>query len=137
MFLDPFIFHAVNAWLKPCADPFNEQVKPMLMDQNRCAKLVEACVTTHYSRYYPTYYIKAEGEVDIAYVENKKFWPIEVKWTGQLRPKDLKQISKYKNGLILTKSKEQGLIQGIRTLPLPVALLSVGRSEAPGNRSTP
>ena len=130
MFRDPFIFHAVNAWLKPCADPFDEQVKPILGDRVQCARLIEACVITHYSRYYPTYYIKAEGEVDIAYVESKKFWPIEVKWTGQIRPKDLKQISKYKNGLILTRSKAHGLIQGIRTAPLPLALLSISSSDS-------
>jgi hypothetical protein len=68
--------------------------------------------------------------VDIAYSENKKFWPVEVKWTGQLRPKDLKQISKYNNGLILTKSREEGIIKGIRTLPLPVALLSIPLSDS-------
>lgn len=122
MFADPFIFHAVRAWIKPCEDPFNQQVSPLLRDAEESAKLVEACVATHYSRRFPTYYIKAKGEVDIAYVSQGTFWPIEVKWTGQLRPKQLKQILKYKNGIIFTKSRHPGDIQGIPTMPLPLAL---------------
>ena len=61
--------------------------------------------------------------MDIAYIANKRFWPIEIKWTNQVRPKQLKQIAKYKNGTILTKSKAMGEIQGIPTIPLPLALL--------------
>ena len=126
MFTDPFIFHAVNAWLKPCEDPFNCQVKPILRDSDWSGKLTEAIVATHYSRRFPTYYIKAKGEVDIAYVDKNRFWPVEVKWTTQLRPKQLKQISKYKNGIILTRSKQRGLIQGIPTRPLPLPILRLG-----------
>jgi uncharacterized protein len=126
MFLDPFIFHAVRAWIKPCEDPFNEQVKPLLLDTDGSAKLVEACVSTHYSRSFPTYYIKAKGEVDVAYVSRGTFRPIEVKWTRQLRPKQLKQILKYKNGIILTKSRHSGDIQGVPTMPLPLALFGLG-----------
>jgi predicted AAA+ superfamily ATPase len=125
MFADPFIFHAVNAWLNPCEDPFNKQIKPILSDSGWSAKLTEACVTTHYQKKFPTYYIKSKGEVDIAYVDRKRFWPVEVKWTGQLRPKDIKQIIKYPNGLILTKSKQKGKIQGVPTVPLPLALLGL------------
>jgi hypothetical protein len=126
MFTDPFIFHAVNAWVKPCEDPFDEQLKPTLSNADWSAKLVEACVTTHYRRTFPTYYIKSKGEVDIAYVDKNQFWPVEVKWSGQLRPKQLKQITKYPNGLILTKSRQQGEIHGIPTIPLPLALLRIG-----------
>jgi predicted AAA+ superfamily ATPase len=126
MFTDPFIFHAANAWLKPCEDPFNEQVKPLLLDADASAKLVEACVGVHYSRRFPTYYIKAKGEVDIAYVDKDRFWPVEVKWTTQLRPKSLKQIAKYNNGIILTKSKHAGEIRGVPTSPLPLSLLRLG-----------
>jgi hypothetical protein len=126
MFADPFIFHAVNSWLKSCKDPFNEQLKPTLSNADWSAKLVEACVTTHYRRIFPTYYIKSKGEVDIAYVDKNRFWPVEVKWSAQLRPKQLKQITKYPNGLILTKSKRQGEIQGIPAIPLPLALLRIG-----------
>ena len=123
IFSDPFIFHAVRAWLNPCQDPFDQQVVPALNNSDWAARLTEACVVTHYRRKFPTYYIKAEGEIDIAYIDKNRFWPVEIKWTKQLRPKELKQISKYPNGLILTRSKQFGKIRDIPTMPLPLALL--------------
>jgi hypothetical protein len=56
---------------------------------------------------------------------------MEVKWTGQVRPKDLKQIAKYSNGRVLTKSKQFGHILGIPTEPLPLAMLRLGAREKP------
>lgn len=125
MFADPFIFHAVRSWLNPCKDPYSQQVKPVVFDPEWVARLAEACVVTHYRRYFPTYYIKAKGEVDIAHVDQNRFWPLEVKWTKQLRPKDLKQIAKYPNSRILTSSRQRGEILGIPTEPLPIAMLRV------------
>jgi hypothetical protein len=95
------------------------------------ARLAVACVTTHYRRYYPTYHIKAKGEVDIAYVHQNRFWSLEVKWSKQLRPKDLKQISKYPNSRILTKSLHTKEILGIPAEPLPLALLRLGSAQTP------
>lgn len=126
IFTDPFIFHAMRAWLNPCEDPYREQVKKTVLDPDWTGKLVEASVVTHYRRYFPTYYIKAKGEVDIAYTNNGRFWPLEIKWTGQLRSKDLKQIAKYPNGRILTRSRQSGEILGIPTQPVPLALLRLG-----------
>jgi predicted AAA+ superfamily ATPase len=125
MFTAPFIFHAVRAWLNPCEDPFDHQVTPALNSPDWNARLAEACVVTHYRRKFPTYYIKAKGEIDIAYINENRFWPVEIKWAKQLRPKELKQISKYPNGLILTRSKQFGKIVNIPTIPLPLALLRV------------
>jgi predicted AAA+ superfamily ATPase len=84
--------------------------KVMFNDPTDSSKFVESCVAAHYHRFYPTYYIKAEGEVDVAYVHNNRFWPIEIKWTSQLRPKNLKQIMKYSNSRIFTKTKQHGII---------------------------
>ena len=123
IFTDPFIFHAVRYWLEPTIDPFKSQICPAVIEPALSSKLVEACVATHFRRYYPTYYIKAQGEIDIAYVDKKRFWPIEVKWTNQLRTKDLKQIQKYTNGIILTKQSTYGTIFNTKTEPLPLALL--------------
>lgn len=114
IFTDPFIYHAIYAWLNPVQTPFEEQIMPALLNSNTATALVEACVSSHYRRWYPTYYIKAEGEVDIAFINNKKFWPIEIKWTQQLRAKDLKQIQKYKNGIILAK---QSTIRDLHETP--------------------
>jgi predicted AAA+ superfamily ATPase len=123
MFTSPFIFHAVRAWLNPREDPFAEQVMPALNSPDWNARLAETSVVTHYQRKFPTYYIKAEGEIDIAYICKNRFWPVEIKWTKQLRPKELKQISKYSNGLILTRSKQFGRIANTPTEPLPLAML--------------
>lgn len=125
IFTDPFIYHAIKGWLWPVNDPYQEQIVKDLRDPEITATLVEACAVSHYRRFFPTYYIKAEGEVDIAYVDNTKFFPIEIKWTSQIRTKDLKQILKYKNGLILTKSMQIGNINHIKAIPLPLALLQL------------
>lgn len=122
MFTDPFVYHAIQAWLIPSNDPYQQQILPLLQNSVSCSTLVESCAVTHYRRYYPTYYIKAEGEVDIAYIKNQTFWPVEIKWTEQIRDKNLKQTLKYSNSLILTKAISTGSIQHIPTQPLPLAL---------------
>jgi uncharacterized protein len=122
MFTDPFIYHALQAWIQPCKDPYNEQAKKILKDTEMSGKLVEACVVTHFRRKFPTYYIKGKGEVDIAYIDKEKFWPIEIKWTGQIRPKDLKQVVKYPNGRIWSRMQNVGVIQDIPSEPLPIGL---------------
>ena len=131
MFAAPFIFHAVRSWLNPCRDPYDSQVKPLLTEPSWSGRLVEAALVTQYRQYYPTYYIKAEGEVDVALVVENGFEPLEIKWTEQLRPKDLKQIAKYRNGRILTKSPRFGRINGIPTEPLPLAMLRLGARDRP------
>jgi len=113
MFTDPFIYHALNVWLN------NTTIKN---DPDIDSKLVETTVVTHFRRKYPTYYIGAEGEVDLAYIDKNQFWPIEVKWTQQLRTKDLKQVIKYKNSKIFAKSAGIEQVHGIQTIFLPYAL---------------
>jgi hypothetical protein len=125
MFTDPFIYHAVRYWLNPTQEPFTKQIQGAIADSELCSNLVEACVITHYRRRYPTYYIKGEGEVDIAYVKDKKFWPVEVKWTEQLHKSELKQLSKYANGIVLTKWREQDRLPPFHTVPIPLALLNL------------
>ena len=130
-FCDPFIFHAVQSWLHEAQDPFTAQVRPLLADPERTGLLVEACAVAHYSRRYPTYYIKGEGEVDIAYVKDGRFWPVEIKWTNQLRPKTLKQISKYANSRILARRSAPASIGDIPVEFLPQALLRLDLETRP------
>lgn len=125
MFCDPFIYHAMQAWLNPTEKPFEEQIRPTLENKQQASQLVEAIVTTHFRQHYPTFYIKAESEVDVAYIHQKKFWPIEVKWRNQLRPSDLKQIVKYKDGRIWAKVHDISTVNGTPLLPLPWALLEL------------
>ena len=113
----------MRAWLEPDADPFETQIRPAAADSVWASQIVEACVATHCRRTHPTFYIKAQAEVDVAYVRDGRFWPVEVKWTNQLRPKTLKQIARYKNGEIWSKSRQAGEVGGVRVLPLPLRLL--------------
>lgn len=123
-FTDPFIYHALQAWLNNSQDIYDSQVLPILEDSIMCSRLVEACVVAHYHRFYhQVFYIKAEGEVDIAYVNQSKFWPVEIKWTEQLHAKDLKQVRKYNNAIILNKNNDFGEINGIKVIPLVWQLL--------------
>lgn len=131
MFTDPFIFHSVRAWLNPTEDPYRRQVLPVVHSSDWASRLAETSAVTQYRQYYPTFYIKAEGEVDLVYISRDRFHPMEIKWTGQLRSKDLKQISKYKNGLILTKAPRFSRIQDIPAQPLPLALFRLGAKERP------
>lgn len=111
-FTDPFILQALSLWTE-----YEFDVKK----PENLGHLVEGVALNHFKRKFPTYYIKAEGEVDIAFLKNQNFFPLEVKWTGQIRSKDLKQIRKYPNGLVL------GQFENPQTNPptkfLPRALL--------------
>lgn len=130
MFCDTFIFHAVHAWVNPAIDPYNSQILPLVHDPEWASRLVEAAVITHHRRFYPTYYIKARGEVDVAYIKKGQCCPVEVKWTNQLRPKDIKQVSQYPQGEIWTKTRFRGDINTVKTYPLPLKLLqTVGNNE--------
>ena len=125
MFCDPFIYHALRAWVTADPEPFNNQIQPLAQDNELYSHLIESCVVTHFRRFFPTYYIKAAGEVDIAYVHKNKFWPVEVKWTKQLRSSDLNQIKKYKNSVIYAKTNKYSSMYEIPVIPLPIALLNI------------
>jgi hypothetical protein len=51
--------------------------------------------------------------VDIAYIDKKRFFPVEIKWRNKLRGKNLKQIKKYENGLILSRQEDNSIIDGV------------------------
>jgi len=119
-FCDPFIRHSVTQWI---SGKTFEQIKTDIADNEISSHLIESVAANHVHRAHPTFYIKAEGEVDIAYISEDRFWPVEVKWTRQKRTKDLKQVAKYKNAVIWNKSPTFTQINGLETVPLPVALL--------------
>ena len=119
----------MRSWIHPAADSQHALIENAIDDPDLGSLLVEACVATHYNRYFPTYYIKAAGEVDVAYVDRGRFWPIEVKWAGKLRTGDLKQIAKYPGGRIFSKTRETTMLRGIPVEPLPHALFRLKRPE--------
>jgi len=65
--------------------------------------------------------------VDVAYIKDNRFWPVEIKWTEQIHPSELKQLAKYPNGILLTKRKERGRLGPFPTVPVPIALLELER----------
>lgn len=125
MFCDPFIYHAVRYWLAPTEHPYETQILPLLHDAEGVASLVEACVVTHFQRFYPTYYIKAEGEIDLAYIKSHRFYPIEIKWRNQVRASDLKQLAKYHQAECWVKETSPPFLPSIdfRFLSQALALL--------------
>ena len=127
-FTDPFIFHAVRSWLDPVEDPFANQVEPALADPESMGKLAEACAVAHHHRLHPTFYLKGDGEVDIAYLTGGGFQPIEVKWTGQIRSADLKQARKYRNSIICSKVAMSDRIHGLPNELLPLHLQRLAES---------
>lgn len=106
-FQDPFIYHTAEYMLQSQRDA----VQPAL---------AETAAFMHYARMYEkTFYIKGDkGEVDIAYVQGKRFFPVEVKWSRNVRPEELKQIMCYSNGLILGRVQETRSMMGIPCVPL-------------------
>ena len=127
MISDPFIFHAIRNWLEPDSEPYENQAVRIMRDPEWAGRMAELCASAHFARRYPTYYIKAEGEIDIAYISSGDFHPIEVKWTGQIRSKDLKQLRKYRNATILSRQLSN-TVHGIPNEPLPVGLFRLGPS---------
>ncbi|MDE0033781.1 MAG: ATP-binding protein [Deltaproteobacteria bacterium] len=127
-FTDPFIFHAVRSWLDPVEDPFASQVVPALADPGWTGRLAEACAVAHHHRLHPTFYIKGDGEVDIAYVTGGGFQPVEVKWTGQVRSADLKQARKYPNIIVCSKLPTVDRLHGLPNELLPLHLQRLGES---------
>lgn len=113
-FRDPFIFHAVQCLIQADFDPksYLDTVEQRL----DLLQMIEGVLLDYCQRFNPTFYIKgSKGEVDAAIVVKKSFEPIELKWTQQLRQEDLKQISTYDRGYILTP-QESSYLKGDQTV---------------------
>ena len=122
-FSDPFIFHAMNGYVNQSDDIFelsNELVESASGLKN---SLIEGTVAELFSRNWESYYIKAEGEVDLAIVKNKKFLPIEIKNSLVLDKKDLKQILKYKSGIVGYAGFKVGKFEHLDVIPIPLLAL--------------
>ncbi len=106
-FEDPFIFHAVETMLG--------QVRA-----ESAPALAETVAVAHFTRKFgKSYYIKgSKGEVDIAYVQGGTFFPVEIKWTTQIRPEELKQVMVYKNSLLLGRAHAPDRIAHVPYVPL-------------------
>lgn len=123
-FQDPFIYHAASAFIHQ--DLSYECIKHTLQNPEKISQLIEGIVISHCKRHHKTYYIKGNrGEVDVAFIDKNNFFPIEIKWTSQLRSEDLKQIQSYSNGMILWNRPNEQIFQNIPVIPLPKFLLKI------------
>ncbi len=122
-FTDPFIAQSLIAWAKNIEDPW-EYAKAMIVNGDTFKEhVVEGCISSFARRNIQVCYIKSEGEVDLAIISGKRFLPVEVKWTKHLRRGDLKQILKYKNGIIGYKGDGIGNYEHLIVLPIPLIAL--------------
>ncbi|MFH1942171.1 MAG: DUF4143 domain-containing protein, partial [bacterium] len=123
-FRDPFIHHAVAAYLEQ--ENAAASIQNKLRDNEFASKFVEAVCIDHCKRRLPTYYIKGQkGEVDAALIKDRAILPIEIKWTKRLRTEELKQILEYDGGLILTPSPQIRMQGKCTVLPLVRFLVHV------------
>ena len=125
-FADPFIHRSIRRYLG---------LEDLHADPHGALALeLEASVLGHLRRAFPTYYVKARGEIDAAYVAGGRLWPIEVKWTRSLRPADLDTIARYPGGLVAGRVRNRRLVAGVPVLPAPVVLLRIARMVGAGGR---
>ncbi len=119
-FRDPFVFHCLHGWIKGNSDYFKLSQEVLSSKNDLTNALTEGVPATLLKRRFPVYYIKAEGEVDIALVKGKGFLPIEIKNSMTIRPKDIKQIIKYPEGIIANTGRRIMEYKHLRVVPLPV-----------------
>lgn len=123
-FTDPFIHHAVFTMLTELGDPWGDYLAKLATgNEEALAPYVEAAVVTHFRRKYATYYLKNAGEIDLAYVSGRKIFPIEIKWTSQLRQKDLAPIAKHPSGVIAAKVDRVFDLGPNMVVPIPILLM--------------
>ena len=114
-FADPFIHRAVCAWLGAPDDA--------LTDDARLQRDLEATVTAHVARLGEVFYLKGKGEVDAAWYDGRRLNLVEVKWSQQLRPEELKEIRRRGHGVVAAKVDAPGEIDGVTVLPAALVLL--------------
>lgn len=109
-FFDPFIYQTIYRWLHR---------EGMLNIMEFTSTMVEAIVASHCYRQAKTFYFKGQqGEIDVMMLKENKVWPIEVKWAEQVRSNDLKTLKQFKDSIILTKNKQHGIVDGIKSMPV-------------------
>ena len=120
-FADPFIHRAALAWLGG---------DDRLDSDARLQRDLEGVFAAHVARFTNAYYIKGHGEIDIAWLEQKKLQCIEVKWSAQIRPEELKEIRRRGTGLIAGRVRRPASIEGIPVLPAAIVLLRLAARAA-------
>jgi len=119
-FADPFIHRAAQA--------YTARAEPEPGSDAQLQRDLEATMACHVARFTESYYVKGKGEIDVAWYSGRKLRLLEVKWSQQLRPEELKEIRRRGRGLIASRVEKPGEIDGVRILPAAVVLLRLAAS---------
>jgi predicted AAA+ superfamily ATPase len=123
-FQDPFIYHSVSGLIQQ--DLNDAHILKTLANPEKVSALIEGIVISESMRHYSSFYLKgSQGEVDLAYILKNHFYPVEIKWTNQLRKEDLKQVQLYPNGIVLWNRGTNQMVNNTPIIPLPKYLLSL------------
>ena len=120
-FADPFIHRAVLSWLGE---------DDRLASDARLQRDLEGVFAAHVARIGEAFYIKADGEIDVAFYERRELQFVEVKWSSQLRPEELKEIRRRGRGLIAGRVARSVVHEGLPVLPAAVVLLRLAARAA-------
>lgn len=118
-FSDPFIHRAVLSWLGE---------DDALDSDARLQRDLEAVLAAHAARRGEVFYVKGEGEIDVAWYEDRRLQFLEVKWSTQLRPDDVKEIRRRGRGTIAARVARSVTMEGLLVQPAAVALLRLAAS---------
>ncbi len=120
-FADPFIHRAVLSWLGE---------DDLLASDARLQRDLEGVFAAHVARIGEAFYIKADGEIDVAFYAQRELQLVEVKWTSQVRPEELKEIRRRGRGLIAARVTRSVDYEGLPVLPAAVVLLRLAARSA-------
>lgn len=127
-FTDPFIYHALGAWVRGLLDPWAESVRT-LADPERQSKLVEAVVASELRRRRGefVYYFRNTREIDfIVYREGKLEALIEVKYQDRVFPEDWRPLARSGGGVLLSKATLDFPEDRVLVIPVAYALAVAG-----------
>jgi predicted AAA+ superfamily ATPase len=124
-FSDPFIAAAMIGWARGIYDYWEFAEKNILQESPLKAELIEGVIASLFRRKFKSFYIKSEAEVDLSVITGNTFLPVEIKNSARLRKNDLKQILKYKTGLIGYNGLQTGRFEQLHVLPLPLLALFI------------
>lgn len=123
-FKDPFIYHALGAWVRGLLDPWAESVR-ILADPEKQSKCVEAVVASELRRRRGNfvYYFRNRQEIDfITYREGRLEALIEVKYQERIFPEDWRPLARSGGGILLSKSTLDFPEERVTVMPVAYAL---------------
>jgi hypothetical protein len=104
-FKDPFIFHALRAWVLGYQDPYRAE-EVFLQDPNNLGYFMENLVGAHLRRVWAdnVYYWRNGGEIDfVIFEEGQKKALVELKYQSRVSSHNARVLNKWGGGIILTR----------------------------------